>query len=117
MNGSLANSWRGIALISSAALIAVLFAWLLSPLPTWSGALKALALSAPAVAPLMGLWRGSRYTYRWATLCVLPYFVVGLTEAVANPIARTWSAVILGLSLAWFVSLIAFLRVTKPASA
>jgi len=81
------------------------------------GAVDALLLSIPALAPAFGLWRRSRYTFRWATLCVIPYFVVGMTEVIANPAARLWSSVVLALSLAWFVSLIAYLRVTKYATA
>jgi uncharacterized membrane protein len=113
---ALANRWRALALGCCVALVAVVTAWQMTPIPTTRGALRALLLLLPALAPAIGLWRGSRYTYRWATLCVMPYFVVGLTEVVANPAARAWSAALLGVSLGWFVSLIAFLRVTKTVA-
>lgn len=64
----------------------------------------------PVLLPLPGLLRGRRRTYAWATLCVTPYFVYGLTEAIANPGARLAAGAILLASLAWFVALVAFLR-------
>lgn len=73
----------------------------------------ALTFSVPLLAPLPGLWRGSRYTHAWATLCVLPYLIVGITESVANHDMRLWAGLMLATSLALFVALIAQLRVTR----
>jgi uncharacterized membrane protein len=44
----------------------------------------------------------------------LPYFVISLTEAFANPVARAFGTALLGLSLLWFFSLVAYLRVSTP---
>jgi len=71
------------------------------------------AMLLPIVAPLPGLLRGSRRTYAWATLCVAPYLVYGVTEIVANPAVRVAAAAILFASLAWFVALITYLRVSR----
>ena len=72
-------------------------------------------LLAPLLLPLPGLWSGRRRTYAWATLCLTPALVYALTEAVANPAARTATAlVLLGVVLA-FVGLVAHLRITRPA--
>ena len=80
--------------------------------------IEALALSAvlllPLLAPLPGLLRGLRRTSAWATLCVIPYFVYGLTETIANPAVRYVAGAILFASLALFVALIAHLRLTRP---
>lgn len=70
--------------------------------------------SLPLLLPLPGLIRRNRYTYRWATLCVLPYFVVGLTEAFANQAMRWWATALLGGAIFWFISLIAYLRASAP---
>lgn len=113
---SLARRWRWIALGTDLSLVMLVLVWQLSPLPTIEGAIKALVLCIPLALPLLGIYNGNRYTYRWATLCVLPYFLVGLTEVVANPTARLFAAVMLILALAWFVALVAFLRVTTEAS-
>jgi uncharacterized membrane protein len=75
----------------------------------------ALLFSLPLLITLPGLLQGKRYTHTWATLCVLPYFVIGITEAVANNLLRNWALLLLGASLLWFFALLAFLRVT-PAS-
>jgi uncharacterized membrane protein len=112
----LAHRWRGLALGSIAALLVIVFSWQLWPNATAIGAARGLFLSLPLLLPAYGLWQGKRYTYRWATLCVLPYFVVGLTEVVANSATRAWTATMLAVALLWFVSLVAYLRVTAPAS-
>jgi uncharacterized membrane protein len=67
----------------------------------------------PIAAPLPGLLRGSRRTYAWATLCVAPYLVYGITEIVANPAVRVAAGAILFASLAWFVALVTYLRVSR----
>lgn len=74
-----------------------------------------LFYSLALLIPLPGLLRGRRYTYSWATLCVLPYFIVGITESVANLAIRNWALSLLGASLLWFFALIAYLRVTPAA--
>ena len=83
----------------------------------WSGTpsavLGALLLS-PLLAPLRGMLRGDRRSYAWATLCALPGFVYGITEAVANPAMRWLAALVLASSIAFFLALVAFLRVTRP---
>jgi uncharacterized membrane protein len=72
----------------------------------------ALVFSIPLLVCLRGLMRGNRYTYKWATLCVLPYFIIGITESVANVSLRNWALLMLGASLLWFFAMLAFLRVT-----
>ncbi len=73
-----------------------------------------LALGLPLLLPLPGMVRGRRRTYAWATLCLLPGLVYGLTEMVANPAARWPAAVVLFLCVVEFVALVACLRVTRP---
>jgi uncharacterized membrane protein len=76
-----------------------------------------VALLLPVVAPLPGLVRGQRRTYAWATLCVAPYFIYGVTEVVANPVVRAAAGGILFASLAWFVMLVRYLRLSRGAGA
>lgn len=86
------------------------------PAFAWPGSLARLAvLLVPLLLPLPGLLRGQRRTYAWATLCVTPYFIYGLTEVIANPAVRAPAGAILFASLAWFVTLVNYLRVTRPA--
>jgi uncharacterized membrane protein len=72
----------------------------------------AVFFSLPLLAPLPGLLQGRRYTHSWATLCVLPYFIIGVSESVANPALRSWALGLLGCSLLWFFALLSYLRVT-----
>jgi uncharacterized membrane protein len=82
---------------------------------SWPGsALLAAALVLPLLLPLKGLLQGDRRTYAWATLCIAPCFVYGITEVIANSSVRAIAAVILFTSLAHFVALVAYLRVTRP---
>ncbi|MBC7983774.1 MAG: DUF2069 domain-containing protein [Candidatus Obscuribacterales bacterium] len=113
MNNPLAQRLRNVTLLALIALLALVCAWQLFPTPSVAAGGKALLLVAPLLLPVVGLVRGKRNTYRWATLCVLPYIVVGLTEVIANPAARLWSAAILALSLLLFSALIGFLRASR----
>jgi len=82
----------------------------------WPGnLLLTLVLLLPVAAPVPGLARGVRRTYAWATLCVAPYFVYGATEVIANPAVRGAAAAILFASLAWFVALVGYLRLSRYA--
>ena len=96
-------------------LFAVTCAWQLQAALDVSRMIWAAVLTLPLLITLPGLLRGDRYTHSWATLCVLPYFIVGITEAVANAPARNWALLLLGMSLLWFFALLAFLRVSTPA--
>ena len=64
----------------------------------------------PLLAPLRGLILGRRYTYAWATLFAVPYFVFAVTELLANPSARWVAGVSLLLVFGWFCAMVAFLR-------
>ena len=91
----------------------VLWCWTLTPQPTRGAIAWGVFYSLPLLAPLHGLLRGSRYTHAWATLCVLPYLVIGITESVANASVRLWAGLMLATSLLLFVGLVAYLRVTR----
>jgi uncharacterized membrane protein len=96
------------------ALIAVVVAWQLAAGISTSRILLCAVLTCPLWAPLRGLARGDRRTYAWATLCVIPYFILGLVEAVANPERRLWPALCLAIALMLFVALIVYLRASNP---
>lgn len=104
-----------VAIALSFGLIALVVAWQLSNGISSERLLLAAILTCPLWAPLRGLLRRTRKTYAWATLCVIPYFVLGVTEAIANPDRRTWAGLCLALALALFVVLILYLRATNPA--
>jgi uncharacterized membrane protein len=97
------------------ALMAVVVAWQCTNGLSPERLLAAVVLTCPLWAPLRGMLRRNRKTYAWATLCVIPYFVLGVTEAVATAERRLWAALCLALAFALFVALILYLRVTNPA--
>lgn len=106
---------RSVVLAGWSALILLVFWQELAETPSLVQVGWALFFSLPLLAPLRGLLQGNRYTYSWATLCVLPYFIIGVSESVANPSLRVWALLLLACSLLWFFALLGFLRVT-PAS-
>jgi uncharacterized membrane protein len=101
--------------LAAAALLGACVVAAALPAFAWPASLARLAiLLLPLLLPLRGLLRGQRRTFAWATLCVTPYFIYGLTEVVANPAVRAAAGAILFASLAWFVALVNYLRVTRP---
>lgn len=110
--------WRrrihGAVLCTWALLLLLVWGWNLAAELSATRATWALLYSLPLWAPLPGLWRGRRYTHAWATLCVLPYLIVGVTESLANAAARPWAGAMLLAGLLFFTALIAYLRVSRP---
>lgn len=107
---------RALALGTAAILAACVAAATLRSTGWPANLLWTLLMLAPLAAPLPGLWRGRRRTYAWATLCVAPYFIFGLTEVVANPAVRGAAGAILFASLAWFAALVAYLRLSRSTA-
>ena len=106
-----------LQLIASGSLIALIFLCLgwelwwapLKPGGSWMG-LKAVFL----LAPLFGILRGKRYTYKWLSLFIQFYLLEGLTRATSDQglsqllaIGETILATIL------FVTAILFIRITR----
>ena len=107
---------RGVLATMSGLGLLVLAAALRSS--SWPGnLLLALGWLIPLLLPLRGVLAGSRRTCAWATLCVAPYVIAGVTEIIANPARRTLATAIVLASLAWFAALVLYLRVTRPEPA
>jgi uncharacterized membrane protein len=109
-------------LLAAASLIALVFlclAWELWGAPlrpggSWWGAIKAL----PLLAPLRGVLAGRRYTFRWAMMLMLPYFIEGVVRGYAeNMPARTYALGEVALSACFFVSALVYLRSARGVSA
>jgi len=108
------RAWR--LTLAGAALLGICVAAAALRSAPWPSSLGWLTvLLVPLLLPLRGLWRRNRRTCAWATLCVAPYFAYGTTEVIANPAVRAMAGAILFASLAWFVSLVYCLRVSRPA--
>ncbi|HET7203162.1 MAG TPA: DUF2069 domain-containing protein [Steroidobacteraceae bacterium] len=103
----------GLLLLLSALALDAVLAVLLDSTSAVSGVLLGAFLLAPLALPVPGLLRRDRRAYAWASLCLTPHFVYGLTELVANPALRWVAATMLVLSLAVMVALVAYLRLTR----
>jgi uncharacterized membrane protein len=110
---SLQRLIRAAVLLSWLALFLLVTGQQVIPSFSLNAWLRALLFTIPLLAPLRGLIRGDRYTYSWATLCVLPYFICSVTEAVADPQAHSRAIIMLGVALLWFFALISYLRVSR----
>lgn len=104
---------RAVALATAAVLAVCVAAASLRSAPWPANLGWTVALLLPVAAPIPGIVRGIRRTYAWATLCVAPYFIYGITEVIANPAVRGAAAAILFASFAWFVTLVAYLRLSR----
>jgi len=119
VRSALANRLR-IAVVAALALLALLVTVSLWRVAAGAAALALtllLLLLLPLALPLPGLLRGHQRSSAWATLCVTPYIVYGLTETIANPATRLTAAAILFASLALFALLVAQLRVARRDAA
>ena len=103
--------------IASASLIALVFLCLgwelwwapLRPGGSWL-ALKAVFL----LAPLFGILRGKRYTYKWVSLFIQFYLLEGLMRATSERGLTQWLAIgETALAGILFVSVILYIRATR----
>lgn len=103
--------------MASASLIALIFLCLgwelwwapLRPGGSWM-ALKAVFL----LAPLFGILRGKRYTYKWVSLFIQFYLLEGLVRATSERGPAQWLAVgEVALAGLLFVSTILYIRATR----
>ena len=99
------------------ALIIVCLAWELWLAPLRPGgsylALKAL----PLTLPLIGILEGKRRTYQWSSMFILAYFAEGATRAWSERGGgQLLAAAELALSAVFFVSAVAYARLTKSAA-
>ncbi len=90
--------WHWLAIAALIALIALGLAWELVIAPLRPGG-SLLALKVlPLLLPLFGILRGRRYTYQWAPMLVLAYFVEGVMRGYGDSGAASlagWSQAVL----------------------
>jgi len=76
-------------------------------------ALKAL----PLALPLAGIATGKRYTYQWASMLILAYFVEGVVRAWAERgTSQALAAIEIALSLVFFAAAVTYARLTRSAA-
>jgi uncharacterized membrane protein len=106
--------------IASASLIALIFLCLgwelwwapLRPGGSWM-TLKAVLL----LAPLFGILRGKRYTYKWTSLFIQFYLLEGLTRATSDSgLSQKLAIAETALAAIVFIATILYIRATRPAA-
>jgi uncharacterized membrane protein len=111
------NTARALNVISSCslmALIALCVAWELWLAPQRAGGSWLVLKALPLFAPLSGILRGNRYTYKWITLLVIAYFVEGVVRAYSDGgLSARLACVEIALAVMLFASAILYVRTTK----
>lgn len=106
-------AWLGAA----SSLIALIFlglAWELWLAPLKPGGSWLVLKVLPLLAPLFGVLHGKRYTFQWSTLLIWLYFTEGVVRGYSDTGASVPLALAeVALSLAYFASAVAFLRLKR----
>lgn len=105
---------RMATLLAWLGLLSLLLAWNLSPGAAALGTVTLAVVGVPLLAPLQGLWRVRRRTYRWAPLTLAPALAWSLTEILANPPARGFAT---GCALLAFLALAAVVAALRSMPA
>ena len=110
---------RGAWLAACASLVALVFlcvAWELFIAPVKPGGSWLVLKALPLLAPLFGVLRGRRYTFKWSTLLIWAYAAEGATRMYTDGgMAAGLAFAELALSLAYFGAAVAYLKTTRAA--
>ena len=111
-----ASRYQFITCASLIALIFLCLGWELWWAPLRQGGSWLVLKAVFLLAPLFGILRGKRYTYKWLSLFIQFYILEGLTRATSDhglsqqlAIAESVLAIII------FVSVILYVRATRQA--
>jgi uncharacterized membrane protein len=109
------NTLRVVASLCLCTLLVLCLAWELRLAPIRPGG-SLLALKAlPLALPLYGVVRGARYTYQWAGMLVLAYFVEGVMRAWAERgLSQRLALGEVALSVIFFACAVAYARLSRP---
>ena len=98
------------ASISLIALILLCLSWEIFLAPLHNKAL-------PLLVPLFGILKGKRYTFQWASMLIMFYFIEGVVRAWSDQGLSAQLAMIeIALSLVFFVCTIFYARHTRKAA-
>ena len=104
------------ACASLVALIVLCLAWELWLAPLRPGGSWLLLKALPLLLPLLGILRGRRYTFQWASMLILAYFAEGAVRAASESgTAAVMASLEVLLSLAFFFSAIFYARLTRES--
>ena len=105
--------------VSSISLIALIFlcvAWELWLAPIRPGGSWLVLKALPLLLPLMGILKGRRYTYQWASMLVLAYFTEGVVRAWSDTGLSAWLAgAEVVLSVVFYFTVIFYAKLSAPS--
>jgi uncharacterized membrane protein len=111
---------RALRLVGAGALLGLLLlclAWELWLAPLRPGGSLLALKAAPLALPLAGILSGRRYTFQWASMLILAYFAEGVVRAWSErSTSQALALAEIALSLAFFVSTVAYARLTRAAA-
>jgi len=110
---------KTLQLSASASLIALIFlclAWELWLAPMRPGGSWLVLKTLPLLLPMMGILRGRRYTYQWASMLVLAYFSEGVMRAWSETgVSAQLALAEIVLSVVFFSAAIYYARLSAPS--
>lgn len=105
--------------VAGASLIALIFlclAWELWLAPLRPGGSWLVLKTLPLLAPLMGILKGRRYTYQWASMLILAYFTEGVVRGWSDTgLSAGLALVELALSVVFFFAAIYYAKFSAPS--
>ena len=108
---------RAAHLAACASLIALMFlciAWELWLAPVRAGGSVLALKGLPLLLPLFGVLRGRRYTYQWASMLILAYFIEGVVRAWSERGAGQALALAeIALALFFFAAAVCYARLGR----
>lgn len=108
---------RLTAVASLVSLLTLCLAWELWLAPLAPGGTLLALKAAPLALPLGGILAGRRYTYQWSSLLILAYFAEGVMRAWSERgLSQSLALGEVALSLAFFVSVVAYARLTRASA-
>lgn len=105
-----------LASASLLALIALSLAWELWLAPLHAGGSWLVLKVLPLLLAVVGILKGRRYTYQWAAMLILFYFIEGVVRMFSNTgLAASLARVETGLALVFFVAAMFYARLYAPS--
>lgn len=102
---------HSLSVASLTGLIGLTLAWELWLAPLRPGGSWMVLKVLPLLAPLFGILRERIYTYRWASMLAVAYFIEGVMRAYADDgLSAALAGSEIALSLAFMASAVAFVR-------
>lgn len=109
---------RYLSLTASVSLMAMIVlgvAWETWLAPLRPGGSWMMLKVLPLLAALLGVLHGRRYTYQWASIMILLYFIEGILRMFDPPPTRFLALAEVALSVVFFTAAVLYARQTAPS--